>query len=284
MSDPILWLGPLAGFLTFPVIKKVLSLAKKPNPTRIVALPNPGYEPGDKQPAPFEKDGFQQVDPAQLGAAIYPFIISSVTPRPIAFISTVSKDGVGNLSPYSYFNVMSHDPPVLVTGHARRPADVPKDSLQNILDTGEFVVCIISEWFLEAANHTCGEYDKGCNEMELAGLTPEPSYKVKPPRVKESAIHFECKLVHTYDVKNKSGAITGTIVLGECVMAHMHQGLATTSPHGKPIADIFKLKPMARLGGDMYSCLRDIVEIPRPAKEMQFKTKTVAGKATPKTE
>ena len=136
MSDPILWLGPLAGFLAFPVIKKVLSLAKKPNPTRIVALPNPGYEPGDKQPAPFEKDGFQQVDPAQLGAAIYPFIFSSVTPRPIAFISTVSKDGVGNLSPYSYFNVMSHDPPVLVTGHARRPADVPKDSLQNILDTG----------------------------------------------------------------------------------------------------------------------------------------------------
>ena len=82
----------------------------------------------------------------------------------------------------------------------------------------------------------------------------------------------------------RSGAITGTIVLGECVMAHMHEGLATTSPHGKPIADIFKLKPMARLGGDMYSCLRDIVELPRPAKDMQFKTKTVAGKATPKTD
>ena len=80
----------------------------------------------------------------------------------------------------------------------------------------------------------------------------------------------------------RSGAITGTIVLGECVMAHMHKGVATTSPHGKPIADIYKLKPMARLGGNMYSLLREIVDLPRPAKEMQFKTKTVAGKSTSK--
>ncbi len=137
MAEVLPWLaGGLAGFVAFPLATRVIKLFRKPNPTKIVPLSNPGYEAGDRQPAPFETDGFQQVDPAELGAAMYPFIISSVTPRPIAFISTISKDGVGNLSPYSYFNVMSHDPPVLVTGHARRPADVPKDSLQNILDTG----------------------------------------------------------------------------------------------------------------------------------------------------
>ncbi len=80
----------------------------------------------------------------------------------------------------------------------------------------------------------------------------------------------------------RHGAINSTIVLGQCLMAHMHEGLAATSPHGKPIADIFKLKPMGRLGGNMWSLLRDVVDLPRPAKDMQFKTKTVADKAAQK--
>ena len=136
MLVPLSWVAGFIGFAAYPVASRLLKHSRKETTTKLVALPHPGYEPGDKQPAPFEAEGFQQVDPAELGAAIYPFIISSVTPRPIAFISTVSRDGIGNLSPYSYFNVMSHDPPILATGHARRPADVPKDSLQNILDTG----------------------------------------------------------------------------------------------------------------------------------------------------
>ncbi|KAK9823932.1 hypothetical protein WJX72_006453 [[Myrmecia] bisecta] len=239
--------------------------------------PHPKYKPGDKQPHPFGHDRMISLDPAVIGgAAMYPFVISSVVPRPVAFISSLSKEGEGNLSPYSYFNAVSHDPPFLAVGHCHtkgRP-EGKKDSLLNILETGEFVVCIMSEWFIEAANHTCGNYDRGINEMELSGLTPVPSVKVKPPRVKESAVHFECKLRHTYDVKNDKGEVTATVVLGEVVLAHVHEGVAAKSPSGKTIVDITKYWPVARLGGNTYSRLTEIFDLPRPDREWQFKTPT----------
>ena len=134
MLGPLPWLT--VGFVAFPFAAKAFKLVHKRSLATLVALPHPGYEPGDNQPAPFEAGSFQQIDPLELGPNIFPFVISSISPRPIALISTISKDGIGNLSPYSYFNVMAHDPPVLATGHVRRPDDVPKDSLENILDTG----------------------------------------------------------------------------------------------------------------------------------------------------
>ncbi len=135
-SDPVPWLAGLAGFVLFPLMAKIVKVVRKPDSSRLVALP-PGYEAGDEQPAPFGTDSFQQVDPEILGPNMYPFLISSITPRPIALISTVSKDGIGNVSPYSYFNIMAHDPPVLATGHVRRPADVPKDSSKIFWIQGE---------------------------------------------------------------------------------------------------------------------------------------------------
>lgn len=139
-----------------------------------------------------------------------------------------------NLSPYSYFGAMGHDPPLVCTTHSclhcfttagtllcqlsdSRIAHAQvavsccrsgvrgggkKDTLANILATREFVVNIMSEWFVEAANHTCGPYDAGQNEFEIAGLTPLPSVAVAPPRVAESAVHMECTLRHHWDVKN----------------------------------------------------------------------------------
>jgi flavin reductase (DIM6/NTAB) family NADH-FMN oxidoreductase RutF len=91
----------------------------------------------------------------------------------------------------------------VVVSCCKRPGGNRKDSCQNILDTGEFVVNIMSTWFLEAANHTCGSYDPDVNEFEVSGLTPVPSDVVKAPRVKESAVHMECKLAQHWDQHNK---------------------------------------------------------------------------------
>ncbi|CAM9827034.1 unnamed protein product, partial [Ascophyllum nodosum] len=118
----------------------------------------------------------------------------SVVPRPIGFVSTKAIDGTVNLAPFSFFNAVGHDPPMLVISVCRKGGDVKKDTLANIEDTGEFVVSIISEWFVEAANHTSGNFPPQVDEMEAAGLTPLKSIIVSPPRVKESAVNMECKV------------------------------------------------------------------------------------------
>lgn len=238
-----------------------------------MSRPHPDWQPGDKQPNPWGSTNFETLDPAELGAAAYPLVISAITPRPIAFISSQDKDGVVNVSPYSYFNVMSHDPIHITIGHAHSKAQRDnghKDSLQNILDTGEFVTHIISEWFLEAANHTCGPYDPDVDEMKLANLTPMPSKVVKPPRIAEAAVQMECKLRSTYDVVNKDGEQTGTIVIAEVVMVHLLHEVTDKSPHtGKTIVDVNKLRPMSRFGGNIYGAIGYTFEIPRPPKEAQ---------------
>ncbi|CAI7926933.1 unnamed protein product [Closterium sp. NIES-54] len=170
-------------------------------------------------------------------SVLYPLVISTVVPRPIAFISTLSKTGVGNLSPYSYFNAVAHNPPMLAIGHCWSNGK-PKDSLANILDTRELVVALISDWFVEAANHTCGPFPSEVDEMERAGLTPVPSVMVKPPRVAESAVNMECVVRHTYDVTDRDGSVTTTIVLVEVVMFHFSEHVVTRTPNtGKLIVD-----------------------------------------------
>lgn len=239
-----------------------------------VTQPHPSWKPGDKQPNPWGSTDWLRLVPDELGAAhAYPLLISSVTPRPIAFISSQSKKGIVNLAPYSYFNAMAHDPPTLVMGHCKVKPDVKKDgqkdSLANIMETGELVVNIISEWFLEASNHTCGAYDDDVDEMALANLTPVPSEMVAPPRVAESAIQMECKLRSTYDVKNKNGEVTTTIIIAEVVLFHILKEVAGKSPHGKTIVDVNKLRPMSRFGGNIYGTSGTCFEIPRPPKEAQ---------------
>ncbi|GAB4823945.1 hypothetical protein N2152v2_010991 [Parachlorella kessleri] len=193
-------------------------------------------------------------------------MISAVVPRPIAFISTLSREGVGNLAPYSYFNVLAHNPPHVAIGmvRSRERHHGQKDTLFNILETQEFVVNIISDWFVEAANHCCGAFDYGVDEMQLAGLTPLASHKVKPPRVKESAVQLECLLRHTYDTKDSKGNVTTTIVIGEVVMIHIQEGVAGKSPHGKLIVDPQKLQPISRLGGNTYAHISELFDLPRP--------------------
>ncbi|KAL6779259.1 hypothetical protein ACKKBF_B18175 [Auxenochlorella protothecoides x Auxenochlorella symbiontica] len=229
--------------------------------------PHPHWTPPNPLPAPFS-DKYHDVDPATTPSAVlYPLVISAIVPRPIAFISTLNAAGsVGNLAPYSYFNAVAHDPPTLAIGfcassirdHRR------KDSLVNIVETGELVVNIISEWFVEAANHCCGNFDYGQNEFELSGLTPMPSVKVKAPRVRESAVQMECKVVHSYEVRNAAGAVSTTVILAQVVLMHVADGVAGASPSGKLVVDLAKYAPISRLGGNTYGRVKETFDLPRP--------------------
>eukprot|EP00897_Mesotaenium_endlicherianum_P010226 jgi/Mesen1/9231/ME000595S08644 len=259
--------GLAAGVALTLAVAKLPTIARflPKQSAKIGPRPHPEWRPGEEQRPPFDMSKTIEIDPGLNGPSVlYPLTISTVVPRPIAFISSLSKAGVGNLSPYSYFNAVAHDPPILAIGHCWSKGR-PKDSLQNILETEEFVVSIISEWFVEAANHTCGAYGSDVDEMELARLTPLPSLKVKAPRIGESAINMECKLRHSYDVKNSKGEVTTTVVLGEVVMFHIAEHVASRSPNsGKVIVDPTKLKAMSRLGGNTYGHVTSLFDIPRP--------------------
>ena len=258
--------------LSFYVAKKLKASADK-SKNIWGTQPHPGWTPPEKLPVPKEIETGQMVaiDPKVIGGKkCYPLIISAVVPRPVAFVSTMSKKGKQNLAPFSYFTAF-HDPPCVVicicrAGH--RGGD-KKDTMQNIDDTKEFTVNVLSEWFLEQANHTCGNYDAGVNEMDLSGLTPLPSTKVKPPRVKESAVHMECKLKHKYETKGYNGEDTATVVIGEIVMFHVNEHVAKKTPSGSTYVGLEELEPISRLGGNIYGRSRECFDLARPDRDWQ---------------
>jgi flavin reductase (DIM6/NTAB) family NADH-FMN oxidoreductase RutF len=161
-----------------------------------------------------------EIDPYADGrspASNYKLLISAIVPRPIGFCSTVSKDGKSsNLAPFSYFNVINHDPPLFIFGFAGG-LDRPKDTLKNLLDSGECTVNIISEHYLEAANACSVNAPHGCSEWSLSGLTPVPCKDVKSPRVREAIFSVEAKLAqHTeFESKATPGKKTGVLVVVE---------------------------------------------------------------------
>lgn len=182
------------------------------------------------------------------------WMVSSIIPRPIAFVSTISPNGVTNLAPFSYFNGVSSDPPVVTIAVTWRRSG-EKDTLRNIEATGELVINIVTENIAAQMNTTSGDYPYEVSEFELAGLTPLPSQLVKPPRVAESPVHFECRLLQVVRVGEPATAI----VLAEIVLVHADESVLT---NGAP--DPHKLQPVARLGGNLYSTLGDLFEMERP--------------------
>ena len=142
---------------------------------------------------------FSPYEPGRTPQDNYKLLISGIVPRPIGFISSMSSDGVPNLAPMSYTQMVNHDPPVLVVGISMGRG-LEKDTLRNILETGECTVSIVSEWFVEAANYTCIDAPYGVSEWSLSGLTPAPSKVVKPACVAESPFSIECKVLlsHCY--------------------------------------------------------------------------------------
>lgn len=215
------------------------------------------WKPGGKVHAPPGK--WLELDLSKLDTtSVYKLVIGSVVPRPIAFVSTLSAEGHGNLAPFSYFNAVSSDPPCLMVSITRKNSGEKKDTLRNIEATGEFVVNIVSEWMVAPMNHCSAEYPYGVNEMEKVGLTPVPSVLIKPPRVAESAIQMECKLEKIVEIgEAKVGA--SSLVIGRIALMHVHEG---AYDQGR-IRPGF-LKPISRLGGLSYGRTTDIFELPRP--------------------
>lgn len=179
----------------------------------------------------------------------YKLMIGSVLPRPIAFVSTISADGIVNLAPFSFFTGISSKPMTIAFAPSRKPGGVKKDTLANIEATGEFVVNIVTETITEAMNNTATDFPAEINEFEQAGLTELPSEIVAPPRVKESPIHMECKLVQIVHVgPEESGG--GALVIGEVVRYHVNDDLIE---NGR--IDTGKLQPVGRLAGMEYTTL-----------------------------
>jgi flavin reductase (DIM6/NTAB) family NADH-FMN oxidoreductase RutF len=200
------------------------------------------------------------VDPASTDYLnSYKLLIGSVVPRPIAFVSTVSPEGAFNIAPFSFFTVASSNPPVLVfTVGNRATPDPRKDTLRNITTAREFVVSIVSEEFGEKMNLTSGDYPPDVDEFQVAGLTPIPSDLVKPPRVAESHVNMECRLLYTISM---SGLINGgNLVLGEVVRFHIDDSLTTNFR-----IDPDKLRAIGRMGGNTYTRTRDRFDMIRPA-------------------
>ncbi|KFA81169.1 hypothetical protein S40288_00962 [Stachybotrys chartarum IBT 40288] len=207
------------------------------------------------------------IDPYEEGRPAgfnYKLLISGVVPRPIAFVSTRSADGkTTNLAPFSYFNVVNHDPPLFVVSFSAGGGS-DKDSLRNILDTKECVINIISEHFIEAANSTSVNAPYGSSEWEVSGLTPAyDCHTVKAARVKEAVFSIEAKLDHHKDYESKAnpGKRASTVVTLEGTRFWVREDALNQD---KNLIDPEVLKPMSRLGGITYGRVTEAIEIPRP--------------------
>src|SRR5690349_23122499 len=182
------------------------------------------------------------VDPAAVPAQnIYKLLIGTVVPRPIAFVSTLSRDGFPNLAPFSFFNVISANPPVVSFACGVR--EPPKDTLVNVRANGEFVVNIVTEEIAERMNLTSGEYAAGVDELEVGGLTPVASDLVRPPAVLESPVNMECKVLQIVDVSLLP--LGGSLVIGEVVRFHLDRAICENYH-----VDPEKLRAIGRMGGN----------------------------------
>jgi flavin reductase (DIM6/NTAB) family NADH-FMN oxidoreductase RutF len=191
----------------------------------------------------------------------YGYIIGSIVPRPIAFVSSLSPTGVANLAPFSFFTVASVDPPVVCFSNLVRGDGHRKDTTNNIDATGEFVLNIVSESFAPQLNACAAEVDDHIDEFELSGLTKTPSILVKPPRVKESLIHFECRKREI--ISFGKNFLAGNLVLGDILMIDIDDSVIT-DVGGLLLIDPMKLKSFGRMAGSAYARTSDLFELERP--------------------
>jgi flavin reductase (DIM6/NTAB) family NADH-FMN oxidoreductase RutF len=189
---------------------------------------------------------------------IYKLMIGTIVPRPIAFVSTLSADGIPNLAPFSFFTGVSANPPVIAFSPTIRPSDgARKDTLNNIEATREFVVNVVSEEFAEKMNLCSGEYPPEVDEFKVSGLTPVASDLVKPARVAESHVNMECRLLQVVHVSPKP--LGGSIVLGQVLRFHVDDALLDDFR-----IDPDELRAIGRMGGTSYARTTDRFDLVRP--------------------
>jgi len=201
------------------------------------------------------------IDPKSIETAkLQGYLQSSVGPRPIAFASTVDTDGNPNLSPFSFFNVFSANPPILIFSPARRVRDNSiKHTLINAESTREVVINVVNYDMVQQTSLASTEYAEGVNEFVKSGFTPIPSEVVKPFRVKESPVQFECKVTQIIPLGTEGGA--GNLILCEVLRIHIDERILDENG----AIDQYKIDLVSRLGGNWYSrSNQGLFEVPKP--------------------
>ncbi|QNK76634.1 flavin reductase family protein [Winogradskyella sp. PAMC22761] len=195
---------------------------------------------------------------------LHSYLLSAVAPRPIAFASTIDSNGNANLSPFSFFNVFSANPPILIFSPARRVRDnTTKHTLHNVEATKEVVINVVNYDIVQQMSLSSTEYPEGINEFEKAGLTMLPSDKIKPFRVAESPVQFECKVNEIIELGAEGGA--GNLVICEVVKLHIAEEVLNEDKTINQKA----LDLVARAGGSYYSRAKNgFFEIPKPLASM----------------
>ena len=188
----------------------------------------------------------------------YKLLIGGVVPRPIAWVSTRSKNGISNLAPYSFFTAVCSNPASLLFCPVNHPDGQEKDTLVNIRETKEFVVNIVSHSLVHQMNQTSANYAREISEFKEVGLSEAPCSQIKAPRVHEAALSYECTLLNILDI-GSGGAGSGHIVVGKILNVF---GKSDVLVDGK--IDLEKLDPVARLGGSNYCRVESTFAIDRP--------------------
>ncbi|MBL4662267.1 MAG: flavin reductase family protein [Flavobacteriaceae bacterium] len=203
------------------------------------------------------------INPKEISTAqLHGYLLGAVAPRPICFASTVDAEGNVNLSPYSFFNVFSANPPIMIFSPARRVRDnTTKHTLENVLETREVVINIVSHAMVQQMSLSSTEYDKGVNEFVKAGFTEIPSEKVTPPRVAEAPVQFECKVNDVIALGSEGGA--GNLVIAEVVQLHIDESILDVDGKIDPV----KIDTVSRLGGNWYSRAKSgLFEVEKPLR------------------
>jgi len=189
-----------------------------------------------------------KINPKEIKTAqLHAYMLASIAPRPIAFASTMDKDGIPNLAPFSFFNAFGSNPPTVVFSPARRVRDnTTKHTLENIYDTKEVVINAVSYSMVHQVSLASCEYPRGTDEFKKAGFTPVPSELVKPFRVKESPVQMECKVVDVVETGKEGGA--ANLIICEILLMHINENILNEEKRIDPD----KIDLVARMGGDLY--------------------------------
>ena len=188
---------------------------------------------------------------------LYKLLTGLVIPRPIGWISSVDENGINNLAPFSFFNVVGEDPPHVMFSTVRT-GNKNKDTLNNVLATKEFAVNLVTEDLVEQMNLTSQNATSDIDEFQLANLSPIPCETIKPMRVQEAKAHFECEMVHHYFLEDhKNGG--ACIVIGKIKMMHISDEILLENYR----INLEKYRPVARLAGSNYSKLGEVFSIKR---------------------
>ncbi|SDW29398.1 NADH-FMN oxidoreductase RutF, flavin reductase (DIM6/NTAB) family [Marininema mesophilum] len=204
-----------------------------------------------------------QIDPAkQERVDNYKLLVGSILPRPIAFVTSVAEDGTVNASPFSFFTVVSTDPPMISVSVGRKPGGVQKDTARNIAHAKEFVIQVVDGENVEQVNQTATEFPPDVSEVEAVGMDLLSSVKVKVPRIAQSKVQMECRLHEILPIGGDGSSPNTDLIIGEVVFFHVQDDLYD---QGRILTE--KLDPVGRLAGTTFSTIGETFSMPRLSPE-----------------